>query len=291
MANERGKAIDNTHLSIDQAEERGFIHRDYIAHCLRWSHVVKALGKKPEQWDVLDVGCGREVPLARTLYTGRLIVNSYVGVDYNELGTPEMFKTGKFPLRLIGGIDAANLERVDDTVRLGPAAFPLPNVIVSFEMIEHVEPGHCRKILQRLYSLMGPTTVLFLSTPCYDEGTGAAANHVNEMTYKALGACLEDLGFTVSSVFGTFASLSDYEPLVRIKYGEKGALLFNQLRDYYDVNYLSTVFAPLFPAQSRNCLWRVTVQPGTTRKFPRLVEVPGPWSSSKKWKELNGDPA
>jgi hypothetical protein len=33
MANARGKSIDNTHLSIDQAEERGFIHRDYIAHC------------------------------------------------------------------------------------------------------------------------------------------------------------------------------------------------------------------------------------------------------------------
>ena len=39
MANARGKEIDNTHLSIDQAEARGFIHRDYIAHCLRWTHV------------------------------------------------------------------------------------------------------------------------------------------------------------------------------------------------------------------------------------------------------------
>ena len=43
MANARGKEIDNTHLSIDQAEERGFIHRDYIAHCLRWTHVAKYL--------------------------------------------------------------------------------------------------------------------------------------------------------------------------------------------------------------------------------------------------------
>ena len=45
MANARGKSIDNTHLSIDQAEERGFIHRDYIAHCLRWTHVAKWMGK------------------------------------------------------------------------------------------------------------------------------------------------------------------------------------------------------------------------------------------------------
>ena len=41
MANEFGKAIDKTFLSIDQAETRGFLHRDYIAHCLRWTHVVK----------------------------------------------------------------------------------------------------------------------------------------------------------------------------------------------------------------------------------------------------------
>ena len=46
MANIRGKAMDNTHLSIDQAEKRGFIHRDYIAHCLRWSHVAKFMGEK-----------------------------------------------------------------------------------------------------------------------------------------------------------------------------------------------------------------------------------------------------
>jgi len=40
MANARGKEIDNTHLSIDQAEARGFLHRDYIAHCLRWSNGI-----------------------------------------------------------------------------------------------------------------------------------------------------------------------------------------------------------------------------------------------------------
>ena len=44
MANARGKKVDTTYLSIDNAEERGFLHRDYIAHCLRWSHVVKYLG-------------------------------------------------------------------------------------------------------------------------------------------------------------------------------------------------------------------------------------------------------
>ena len=43
MANARGKEIDNTHLSIDQAEARGFIHRDYIAHCLRHLSVIASI--------------------------------------------------------------------------------------------------------------------------------------------------------------------------------------------------------------------------------------------------------
>ena len=58
MANARGKEIDNTHLSIDQAEARGFIHRDYIAHCLRWTKIAKDLnlGGKYKEADIIDVG-------------------------------------------------------------------------------------------------------------------------------------------------------------------------------------------------------------------------------------------
>ena len=58
MANERGKSVDKTFLSIDNAEERGFLHRDYIAHCLRWTHVVKWLhqGGRYKTARILDVG-------------------------------------------------------------------------------------------------------------------------------------------------------------------------------------------------------------------------------------------
>jgi hypothetical protein len=76
MANERGKHIDNTHLSIDQAEARGFIHRDYIAHCLRWTHVAKWMGKPDNRKNckLLDIGCGKDVPLARMLFTSRMAI-------------------------------------------------------------------------------------------------------------------------------------------------------------------------------------------------------------------------
>src|SRR6478752_3358418 len=110
MANERGKAIDNTHLSIDQAEARGFIHRDYIAHCLRWTHVAKYLQSKYKDARVLDVGCGVDLPMARLLYSSRLIVNDYVGVEYNKSHKFKMepFHSGKFPISAYGSMDFAN---------------------------------------------------------------------------------------------------------------------------------------------------------------------------------------
>ena len=75
MANERGKSIDKTYLSIDTAEDRGFIHRDYVSHCLRWTHVIKRLYER-KTWQtarILDVGCGRELPMAKLLYSSKLI--------------------------------------------------------------------------------------------------------------------------------------------------------------------------------------------------------------------------
>ena len=71
--NKYGRSIDKTFLSIDKAEERGLIHRDYIAHCLRWSHVADFIRKK-KRWltsNVVDIGPGKELPLAKTLYVNR----------------------------------------------------------------------------------------------------------------------------------------------------------------------------------------------------------------------------
>ena len=74
MANARGKTVDTTYLSVDQATERGFLHRDYIAHCLRWSHVIKYLGTSAryKTAKILDVGCGKEMPLAKSLHSSRM---------------------------------------------------------------------------------------------------------------------------------------------------------------------------------------------------------------------------
>lgn len=295
MANARGRHIDNTHLSIDQAERRGFIHRDYIAHCLRWSHVAKHINKgnlyKTAQ--ILDIGCGVDLPLAKLLYSSRLIVKNYVGVDYNNTEKFDLspFHTGKMPVNVYGGMDAAVDITPDPSGGYSIMAdiYPGPDVVTCFEVLEHVEPEHTVRILRTIYSLLnetmhdgsGRSTYAFISTPCYDEQTGAAANHVNEITYEVLGAVIEALGFKIVGVWGTFASQKDYRDQFIKDYN--GAAIWAKLNEYYDSNYMATVFAPLYPHLARNCLWQIRPYmkgEAPQSQFKNLADVSKPWSSS-----------
>ena len=125
----------------------------------------------------------------------------------------------------------------------------------------------------------------FISTPCWNR-TDCAANHVNEMLYESLGAGFERHGFVIENVYGTFASIRDYEHLLR---GANLDSVFQQLREYYDTNFLSCIFAPLFPAQSRNCLWELSKLTSTPRdiKFPPIERIQQPWSSSALWNDMS----
>lgn len=306
MANVRGKTVDTTHLSIDQAEKRGFIHRDYIAHCLRWSHVVKHIGQsgRYKTTRILDVGCGTDLPLAKTLYTSRMAVQQYVGVDYNrpDKFDTSVFHTGKMPVRAFGGVDFAEHVTVNEwdgsyTVQGIDGNFMLPNVITCFEVLEHVEPEHARRMLELMHAFVeagqaqGDPVTVFISTPCWDANVGAAANHVSEIKREALGAVIEDIGMKVQGNWGTFASQRDYKDELRKQYGDAGVAMYDRLNQYYDSNYTATIMAPLFPAHSRNNLWQLTYRaPGDTgRKFPALTDVPAPWTCSTEWRGLHVD--
>lgn len=282
------RVIDKTHLSIDAAEERGLIHRDYIAHCLRWSHVIKRLHKDSRYMSavVLDVGCGKELPLAKAMYVNKMTPRHYIGVDVNALHIPVMLADKKIPITLYEKTDVCDLtlsgkEYMDNQ---GVFLFTKPNFIVCFEVLEHVTPAHAKNMLLKFKELLAPGGEIFLSTPCFNGS--AAGNHINEMTYHALGALIEDCGFNILSVNGTFASIMDYrEKLFSI--GPGARYVFDNLREYYDTNFLSIIFAPLFPDSARNCLWNLTVEDELTpRMFPPLQYVPEPWSSHVNYKEL-----
>ena len=267
MANATGKHIDKTFLSINQAEERGFIHRDYIAHCLRWSHVIKYMseGQKYKHAQVLDVGCGREAPMATMLHSSRMAPAGYIGIDYGPIDRHAEFK-GAFKPQFIPNSDFADTE-FDKKF----------DVITCFEVLEHVEPDHSKRILEGIRDHLLVDGCAFLSTPCWNK-VDCAANHVNEMTYEALGAMIEDSELEVLKTYGTFASMRDYVHRMT----KEQSSVFEGLREYYDVNVISCLFAPLFPEYSRNALWVVKKSTNnTTRRFKCLSEVKAPWSSSQ----------
>ena len=281
MANAHGRSIDKTFLSLDKAEERGILHRDYIAHCLRWSHVAMYLRRKNryKNANILDIGPGKEIPLARTLYVNRTTPKTYTAVDVSKLEMPAMFENANWkPTNLISKMDICEL----DLMTLDSA----PNIIVCFEVIEHVEPGHSRRMLEKMYDMCYFTlddAVVFLSTPNWDPKVGAAGNHVNEIRHQALGAVIEDIGFNIEARYGTFASQRDIKPFMT----EEELSLMEKMKEYYDSNYVSTIFAPLFPEVSRNCIWRLS-RNQQKKKYPYLYNVEKPWTSSDKWKDLNG---
>lgn len=280
--NAAGKTVDKTFLSLDTATKRGFIHRDYVAHCMRWSHVIKVLtqGKAYETAHIIDVGCGRELPLAKTMYSSRLIPAKFHAVDVGpiELEAMEVFHSGKFPIEFHENTDFVKWAEG----RTGTADF-----VTCFECLEHVEPKHCHAILDAIRDVLRSTGTAFISTPCWDV-VSCAANHVNEMRYEALGRIIEDSGFEILDVFGTFASIREYEP--HLAPGHREA--FEDLRAYYDVNFLACVFAPFYPQYSRNCLWQIRPIKTLERRqqapfrFGPMSEVPMPWGSSALWREM-----
>lgn len=306
MANARGKTIDNTHLSIDMAEERGIIHRDYITHCLRWSHVAKFMHASGfyKTARVLDIGCGKDVPLARTLYSNRLLVREYVGVDYNPSSTFEtsMFDNGRFPLNVFGKVDFASnqvwFDRAKDGQHLlnikadnGEDYFMMPNIITFFEVMEHIEPAHGRAMLERIRDVMkmtienGEPATFFMSTPNWNV-VSCADNHVSEYKHEALGWLLEDVGFAIKQRYGTFASIRDYRDKLFTEY-EGSQALYNKLSGYFDTNMLANIFAPLYPAEARNCIWRLEIaDENYERQFGEPTQDAAPWTSSENWEMI-----
>jgi 2-polyprenyl-3-methyl-5-hydroxy-6-metoxy-1,4-benzoquinol methylase len=286
--NAAGKSVDKTFLSINTAEDRGYIHRDYIAHCMRWSHVVKRLYERGSYQTarILDVGCGKELPLAKLLYSSKLIPQMYYGVDVGPINDEDAAKIAreKFPHKLWEQCNFLDIN-TDDLCEFSD---PRPNIVVCFEVLEHVEPKMMFEMLEHMKALTSDDCRYFISTPCWNR-TDCAANHVNEMLYESLGAGFERHGFVIENVYGTFASIRDYEMM--LAKDERLHSIFRGLREYYDTNFLSCIFAPLFPAQSRNCLWELrkkTMQHGDNMdRFPKIETIQQPWSSSTLWQDMS----
>ena len=215
------------------------------------------------------------------LMTMRMAPEHYLGIEYNKLDIPSMYNNTKFKPDIISGIDFTKIEpgTVPGGLQYGYS--------VCFEVLEHVEPLKAIEILQHIPKFLRRKSISWFSTPCWDEKVGAANNHVNEMTYEAFGSLLEEMGYKILNKWGTFASLKDYKH--KLLHNLDWNILFTKLSGYYDTNYLSTIFAPMFPAQSRNCLWETQYVGKLTleeRQFPLITKIEKRLGSSERWREI-----
>ena len=254
--------FDKTHLDVARYNRRGVIHRDYIAHCHRWSFVQRwtvtrdlndryldtdgaMRGKmKHKNTHVLDIGCGKDLMLYKALVSNKVSPLSYTGVDINKLEVPDDFKGSKFQPILLSETDICSVIELENK----------PNLVVSFEVLEHVPFEYSQQALHKAYELSTDNATLIISTPVYMEKYGMANNHINEMTREQIIDQLSNAKWNIKENYGTFAGRPELFKHMKPEHQQ----LWKDLMAYYDSNVMATIFAPLYPEYSRNNLWVCT---------------------------------
>jgi 2-polyprenyl-3-methyl-5-hydroxy-6-metoxy-1,4-benzoquinol methylase len=219
---------------------RGQIHRDYIAHCLRWSYVLKQvkIGMR-----IIDVGCG-SFPLLKALYSNKLKPSLYLGVDLRKSVIEKMmaFKTN-FPV--IGVNTDIRVDKLSHAGSLCDEAF---DIAVCLEVVEHFEERYVDHVLSEVRRVLKVGGLLLLSTPNFNGS--AAKHHIHEYTAEELGKHIWKY-FTVEKMIGTFASQRDIEPVLSPAERE----VYEGLKSWFKPEIISVMFSALHPLESRNILW------------------------------------
>jgi 2-polyprenyl-3-methyl-5-hydroxy-6-metoxy-1,4-benzoquinol methylase len=246
---------NTTQITPALAFEKHIYNRDNFAHYFRWTHALKHLKRGLK---VLDLGCGTG-EFAEVIYQNKLKAEKYLGLDVREL-------TIKNNKEYFAKQDWIHFEQKDLVKELIGEQEKF-DLITSFEVIEHIGKYNGEAFLDNLAKFCNEKTTILLSTPCYHPRWKVGASliynpetkqrEVGEFTYTELEKLLNK-HFKIEKVYGTFASQKDYKPMIKDGSWEKE--MYDTLKEYYDVNLLSNLMAPLFPNQSRNCLWVLTLR-------------------------------
>ena len=253
------KNYNTTQLHPELCLEKHVFHRDQFAHVFRWSHVLK---RAKIGMNILDFGCGSG-NLAELLYRNKFKANCYLGLDIRRQtvkANRDKFKD--VPWVYFNEVDLCLQDFKLPMTGLNGTKVASWDLICCFEVAEHITKKNVPQFLKNIAKLCSHDTIVLISTPCFDEQTGAANNHIIngeicEMTYQEFKLLLE-VEFDIINHYGTFASQKDYKDKLDIYPGLRN--IFDRLHEYYDSNILACLMAPLFPAQSRNVLWECQVK-------------------------------
>lgn len=237
---------DTRDYDTTQLHEAGhgrILHRDYSAHFFRWSFARRFITAKD---NVLEVGCGEDKPLSRILTGGVAAhVNHYTGVDLNKLKPSNHQR-----LQFFGEFNF--VERYKELLKQRPEGW---DVVVCYEVIEHMKVEHGANLLKAMFACTKPGGVLLLSTPVYD-GKRHAANHIHEYTVPELQSYIEKVGYVVERRFGTFVDIKHIGKADPAGCSKAAVLEVRKaLEQYFDNDAISNIFGCLYPDHARNNLW------------------------------------
>lgn len=236
-AKEKVRTFDQTFL--DPAAE--IVHRDYIAHALRWGWAKKNFIVH-EQTNVLDVGCGPDRPLMLVLFGGigpNPLAKRYVGVDMNKIKPTRHARTTLYP--------EYNFIENHKKLKKAEGEFEL---ITNFEVIEHMPKELGLELLKAMKFMLAPGGKILMSTPVYD-GKARAKNHIHEYTIAELQEQVTKAGLKTVQRFGTFMNSNEVKKCC----DETEKEVYNRLKTWYGNEILSCLLAPLHPDNSRNNAW------------------------------------
>lgn len=230
---EDSRDFDTT--ALKETALKNFVHRDYAAHFFRWGFAERWVANDHSQ-RILDIGCGPDQAFAKLLCYKRW-PRELVSVDYAPVKNTR--NTTWHTL-------LAPFDFTKDWRKIQPGF----DVVVCFEVIEHMHKASGLKLLQGARHLMNDDGVFLLSTPVYD-GKRHAANHIHEYTIDELAAHIAKAGLRVERRFGTFMDSLKARQMDNPQHRST----WQHLSEYYSADVMSCFLSPLYPDLCRNNLW------------------------------------
>lgn len=256
-ANKNGSK--NTRMNMDFSPVNYDYRKDEIMHLARYFKAVSVIQEMSKNLGrpikVLDVGCGN-------CYVGKLLYKSiqnkkselvslYHGIDIDPIIQETL--TESFKSSMSVKIDIRDL-----TVEGIPSEDNKYDLIVCFEMFEHIHPQFAGGLMSEIKRVLSPAGVLLFSTPNSNgSNKDLPKDHLYEYSYEEIEGMFEYFGMEVQSVVGVCINPSKIPKEERERAKDLSYKLgkaFGQGSFFHCV-----ASAPLYdPRWAKNCLWEVT---------------------------------
>ncbi len=212
MASERSKLdvnvndSKNTRMNLVDSMRLMDFRKDELMHIGRYFKACQTAINLSKELDrpikVLDLGCG-EAYTMRLFYKSFLVkkadvIERYFGVDIDK---PMLKRTKEEYAKVLEAVNGKLIAQdltVNETLKLACDSIDL---VIWFEMIEHIQPEFVRPILAEVKRVLNPEGILLLSTPNSNgSNKKLPKDHVYEWSYEELKKELKLEGFKGAAV-------------------------------------------------------------------------------------------